>query len=760
MIYRFSLTYSGTETTVVQPRGWPEFKSEIKRDFNSHGAIYRFTSDVLKLGFADGRDILENAFQVDGVDAVVTLTVDKRADQYATWSNIYVGNAVMKNRELTENYFDVDFEASTIQQLIKNRLKTKVAIDTDKDLDGGTLNGSVTSYTNDLDTIRLNDIWDTELLPTESTLSESGETESDTSAAKAQLVTFGFGATKIDTLKDVNIDNTELVVSNGSYTGDGAAQHLWTPKYGGSVTTSGEITFILSQNLFHDINGDATYTYYLRFKVYRSNTLQTTINIATDTDTVVGASAPNTIKNWGSLPSPIVATWTNETFDVQAGDKVFLTIESDTSVTGGSTNSLKTTATMQASATTDTSEFIITQLKDSLEESVKGWLVHDVLDRISYILTGQEDSFYSEFFGNTENGYSEDGCGALNLITNGYQIRGIDRPLVISMEDLLNSLQAIYGIGYSFEKTYNNTYRLRVELMEYFYGEGEILDLGSPVFTDEKGTYNETIYENLNLNKAQIGYDKFSDEIGINNIFEDFLTLSEYSLPVQSIEGSYNKVSKLTASNDLIQATFEAKENVNKSWKYDSTNFVVALIREGGGFKQENDQPFENTTGLDDPQTAYNIRHAPVYMFLNHALIINSVLMGKSLDRLIQNVEAKINTDFSALFWYHASCVLGDSQMLRRGATDNIEIGNNFEGLRLFKPVRHSFTIAMTSTQLQEAINAMENNADDSTKNYGYVSYKDLSGNPQEGYLLDIKWNEATEIAEIQTLEKADNYGI
>ena len=49
--YRFILNYSGDDTTVIEPQGWADFKSEIKRDFNTHGTIYKFTSGALKLGF-------------------------------------------------------------------------------------------------------------------------------------------------------------------------------------------------------------------------------------------------------------------------------------------------------------------------------------------------------------------------------------------------------------------------------------------------------------------------------------------------------------------------------------------------------------------------------------------------------------------------------------------------------------------------------------------------------------------------------------
>jgi hypothetical protein len=147
-------------------------------------------------------------------------------------------------------------------------------------------------------------------------------------------------------------------------------------------------------------------------------------------------------------------------------------------------------------------------------------------------------------------------------------------------------------------------------------------------------------------------------------------------------------------------------------------------------------------------------------MFLNHALIINSALKGKSLDEIIQNTGVAINQDFEAQFDSGETCLLADEQRLLRTSSGNITIGNNYSGLRLFEPIKHELTVAMTQVQLNAIIDAMENNSTDPNKDLGYLSYKDNEGNPQQGYPIIIQWNPNDEIADITTLEKADNYGI
>jgi hypothetical protein len=174
----------------------------------------------------------------------------------------------------------------------------------------------------------------------------------------------------------------------------------------------------------------------------------------------------------------------------------------------------------------------------------------------------------------------------------------------------------------------------------------------------------------------------------------------------------------------------------------------------------ENDENFESVGGVDDPNTSYNIRLAPIYNLLNHALIINSVLMGKPLNKEIINTNTKVNQDFNATFDQYENCLLGDSQRLQRRASSNIPIGDNFAGQRLFDPIQHEVTIAMTTDQLDTIVNSMENNASDSAKNYGYLTYRDNESNVQTGYPLNIVWNPVKQVADITTLERADNYGL
>ena len=105
--------------------------------------------------------------------------------------------------------------------------------------------------------------------------------------------------------------------------------------------------------------------------------------------------------------------------------------------------------------------------------------------------------------------------------------------------------------------------------MEFFYQDTEILDLGSPLQIEEGDSYSESSFDPLLVNNIKVGYKKFSSDEEVENDVEDFLTEAEYQTPVASIDGSYSQISPFIASGRLIQATFDARQTLDKAWKYD-----------------------------------------------------------------------------------------------------------------------------------------------------------------------------------------------
>lgn len=748
MIFRFKLTYSGEDTTVIEPKGWDTFKSEIKRDFKSHGVIFKYTSGTLKLGFADGRSVLETAFRNDGYDAIVVFTVDQRNTDTDAWVNAFTGNAVMKNRELDEDYFNVDFEASTFQQKVISRLDTKVRLDTVIDLDGGALASSLTDYLAAWNHIRLKTEWVTDYRQGADDTSFVTFTGQDIAVVgqDAKLhSTFDFQGAIIKDLDFFQFGANET--TNGTVPTASIANFVF--QEGGTFNFSGTTKHRVQTTVTLNVGAsNAEVEYELRLRHF-DPTGSFIADISAGGLHQSDAASPY-VRDSGVTTSILSGTLT-----VAVGDQVVFYWR----FLGRSKvfdNTEETTLDLDALHLYHNTQITYNIQIDAGTSNVKSSLIHDVINRMLYIVTGQNNRLNSTFLGLTQHGYTADGCGGLTHLVNGEQLRGIPSTLNLSLKDVLDSIQAIWGLGWGFEKNYKGEYDLRIEPLEHFYQDGEILDLGNPISIKEGGSYKETIFDPLALNRVEIGYTKFSDDEDFSDSIEDFLTMAEYSLPVTSVDGVYSQKSKLITSGRLIQATFE-QTDTSKKWKLDQNVFLVAVVRSASVFIPENDENFTTVNGLDDKTTAYNIRHAPVYMFLNHALIVNSSLMGKTFTDLIQNTSVEVSQTFEAQFNNYEQCLLGDIQRLLRTSSGDIAIENNFAGLRLFAPIQHELTVAMTKTQLDLIIDNMENNGSD---NYGYLTYRDNEGAVQTGYPLVITWNPNDEIAQIETLEKADNYGI
>lgn len=739
--YRFVLTYGGTDTTIVEPKDWANFESELDRDFNAHGATFEYTSGTIKLGFAGGgRTVLETAYQTDGLDAVVTFTADRRADKYSNWINKFVGNAIMQNRDYNQDFFEVDFEESGFKQKLKNRLKTKVNLDTTIDLDGNALTGSLTSYTNQWDTLSFFNRYKAAYNRSQSstlydTLSESITGTSSTIESRWARLKWGYAITDETGIpQSINTSSLENSV--------GLMVDFLVSDADGTYTFQTHLHYDLTLAIDSDTAADPVtgdYTIYLAHtntggthKGGSPYSLKTDTRTATTPQTFVFAEDVNLEKTGLSVVS------TDEF-------KVYFEFN---------TRRVSSADTMDVSIDFNIyydSVIDLFYLTASESVSVKYWLIYDVIERIVQVLTGQVNGLTSSFLKLTEQGAPTDGCGGLNMITNGFQIRGINNPLEVSLKDCLDHVIAEYGGGWGFKNVYGS-YTLLVELMEFFYQDNEILNLGSPLQIEDGESYKESSFDPLLINNIKVGYKKFSSDEEVENDVEDFLTEAEYQTPVASIEGSYDKISPFIASGRLIQATFDARQTPDKTWKYDENIFIVAAVRSGSDFIPENNENFSTVTGIDDPLTAYNLRKSPVQMFLNHALLVNSACFGKPTSAIIQNVSAMINKSFTQQYISYALCKLGDAQNLTRTSTGNITIANNFSGLKLWNPITHEFIIAMNDAQYDRIVQNLENNG---VSNNGYLTYKDNEGNVKQGFPMNIKRSPVKNIATVTTLEKS-----
>ena len=122
-------------------------------------------------------------------------------------------------------------------------------------------------------------------------------------------------------------------------------------------------------------------------------------------------------------------------------------------------------------------------------------LLHEAVERCCQSYTNTVKCFYSDLLGRTDIGYPVDGEASLYGITSGNKLRGFnDKPILESLSDLLEFINARWCIGFGFE-VMDNRMVFRLEKRSHFYNKDlRILSLG-PVADIEKRLIEQVLLE-------------------------------------------------------------------------------------------------------------------------------------------------------------------------------------------------------------------------------------------------------------------------
>jgi len=363
--------------------------------------------------------------------------------------------------------------------------------------------------------------------------------------------------------------------------------------------------------------------------------------------------------------------------------------------------------------------------------SARGLLVHEAFERITESITGEPDSFRSDFFTNT--------CQKWNLLTNGLAIRqaktaeGLDYPLSASFEALYNGLDAIFCLGRRVEvegvptdvlldasfctSPFDNTkyaplplsanyyeikltgsiapnllvklallragevvweesvstldprlYRVplresvdqfrlvsnvegcfgvtvqgiqhevvRVEPREYFYRNETALSLDGVSDVDRSVDLQSIV------NEFEVGYSKW--ESGLVGGVDEIQTKRSYVLPIENAKRKISAISNLITGGYLIELQRRKQFEQTKDAANDNDLFLIALnksalqskrySRDGmnqnhpTGTVSERNEEFVDVTGMQSPETAYNLRLSPVRMAHNWRRVLATSTVRK-----------------------------------------------------------------------------------------------------------------------------------
>jgi hypothetical protein len=699
-------------TEVIQPDNFNDFESVIKRDFNSHGAYYKFTGDEsLGLTFSDSNaiDLIKTA-EATGFNAQLFVTIQRRTNSYSSWQTIFFGEALFDTISENGNNITIDFQENTALTKLTANFDTVIDFNRGTSLEGNAIT-ALTAITTDVNNQRRNIYHD-------ATEGANGDLAFRTILDSATLPNYYLywywrniertGLNQIQTSSTSDIGSTTL--SDIPFRYD-------CQEIGGDLNISGNVRFALFIT-------DAGATQITDVTWYMKARHQDSAGVEIVTETL----ATGTQSGTGNFTFTLATNSFNPTVinDVALTDQVIIYFEifADGLIDG-----------MSIDLDLYESSELNFRLRTEKETFTRN--TYKLFDVIKYLVSciAEVDT--------VSNFYDAGGCGDLYVVTSGEQLRGIDRPPQISLKNLLESLQALHGVGWGMQRYYNE-YQFRVELFDFFYEDVLLIDFGQVV------DWEREVYEPLVFNTMEFGFQKFSDDENDENSQEEYSTKIGYTLPLPKVEGAYNKRSTLVASKNLIDVTL-SKTDTTKRWKNDADVFIIKTLN---NTDVETDSVFQSLGGLTDTDTAINARIAPFYMAANHAKIYNSTLFGFASSQTIQNTSRLVNRAFSARFNVYEDCLLGDQDRVLRQMAGNLTLSEGYDGERLFKPYIHKAKTALSDTQFTALVDRME--MKDGISN-GFVTFTNINNETFNGYIMEAAWNPVTQIIEFSALEK---YGV
>ena len=289
------------------------------------------------------------------------------------------------------------------------------------------------------------------------------------------------------------------------------------------------------------------------------------------------------------------------TVDILTGESLSLVLEMEADYTAG-------TLVLDF----ENIECSISIAEDSIREdsSTKAVLFHEAGEKLLQILTGEQNKFYSEFYGRIDLGYVSDGEYSRTAATLGLWIRQFyDKKIEWSLKDYLDTSHAIHNTGHTIE-IINNKETLVVEDMKYFFQEAVAIKLPNQVSEVKRKAAKEFYHASM-----EFGYKKGGD-------YEEAMGLDEYNVknsytnPITRVE---KKLSKLSPARADAYAKEFARRKLQLNYPEEDTRYDKDIhlldLKEGLGQALEEriwSDDYENApTGVYSPDTATNLRLTP-----------------------------------------------------------------------------------------------------------------------------------------------------
>jgi hypothetical protein len=375
--------------------------------------------------------------------------------------------------------------------------------------------------------------------------------------------------------------------------------------------------------------------------------------------------------------------------------------------------------------------FILNGIKSCQATQARVYAINESLSHVVEAITDSCLKIKSDYFGRTDSqpySGSEDGCGSLRIITSGLYIRLAENPkLFSSVKDLFDGLRAIDNIGMGIETNPNlpNAEWLRIEPVEYFYQDREVLSF--PFVPAAK----KAIQEQLHYSLIKVGYNKW--EVENFNGLDEFNSTKEFRTGLNAVNNTLDIASNLIAAGYVWETTRDQSfaDTGAADNKYDNDIFIACVERDAYGFHIEQGN-IQGGANMFSPATAYNWRIRP---FNNLMRWFKSII--NSYPNLIDTTNKLFFSSGTGNFLAsgeiagaYPTCKLENGQKAENKDLYINDFANQAEATPLWKPEYITFAYDL-SVRDYKALKADP---------YGFISVQCGTGEYVKGYIQEARY--------------------
>lgn len=715
MEYRFTIIKGEVETVIDEPIGWDKCKFTLARDENYHGIFVTFSTDLEFVG--TGYTIISDTFYNEGIEAVLTLRIEERCNASYDYSEVFEGRINLSRfQDLFNGHCSckANLEDKTSQMLIKNNSDKLINLSTELVVEDGTL----PALTPNVMTMHSKAIVLTTLYKEAIELFVSINMDDIDNQAIAMPFWLLLNADDLNSgLSSSNLYVTRNTLSNPTWWVDVAQFKAF---YSGTYTIDYDI---ISQTNFKVYARD--FEMNMNVAIYKNGVLHEDISPLVSREEYINVETIYS-DDWNCQGT--------STITLNAGDYVsifyrirFIWLEGvGSGVVDWQHLSTTQDVTFKSETTTASSES-------------NTYLVHEAFERVAQATLNKTDAFESDFLGRVDLGYGANGCGSFMAVTNGFNIRAFDKPVLFNLKDCFSSLSAVHCLGLGLEND-----KIKIEPLDYFYNSN--LEMSQHLNIKQIAITSD---EKLIYNTAVIGFEKSGTEDGTDkqNVLDGFATQHNYNFPITTVKKAFTKISNWIADHYSIEFTRRVQyfTTSTQSWKYDNDNFMICTNRS----VDENDIPtslniaeknenFTITNNILSPETGYNLRLTPTRMLLKWNQLISGVY-SKSVGNSIKFVDGISNYLYQSQL--DGNCTdRYNNELLSENQNLAWDDANNEQNAPIIEPISIKYTYPMTSTEfasiVANPIGYISASKSGTIENRGFI--KMLTFTPNEG-MADIE---------------------